>query len=166
MIQNKRGIKATIPTGGDGEILVTTDTKEIFFGMGGTNVQIATMSAVNQLLYNLTDKAAVRAATTANIALTGLQTIDGVSLNAGDRVLVKNQTNQPDNGIYIVNAAAWTRATDAATGAELVGASVFVDEGTVNADRQYMQTAISPITIGTTNIVWIINPNNVDGGTW
>src|SRR6202008_4842800 len=64
-------------------------------------------------------KDAVRAATTANITLSAPQTIDGVALIAGDRVLVKDQTTGQNNGIYIVQTGAWTRATDADTDAEV-----------------------------------------------
>lgn len=111
---------------------------------------------IDGIAQGLTWKNAVRAASTANIAaLTGALTIDGVTLVAGDRVLVKNQTTQTNNGIYVVATGAWTRALDSDTGAELVGAAVFVDEGTINADTAWVQTAVAPITLGTTNITFV-----------
>ncbi|ELN4703506.1 phage tail protein, partial [Escherichia coli] len=64
-------------------------------------------------------KASVRAATTANIALNGLPTVDGVVLAAGDRVLVKNQAAGSQNGIYVAAAGAWARSADADENAEV-----------------------------------------------
>jgi hypothetical protein len=81
-------------------------------------------------------KAPVKAATTANIALSGLQTIDGVALAAGDRVLVKNQTYEQKNGIYIVATGDWPRAKDAEVGGSnyysLWNATMLVMNGTTN----------------------------------
>src|SRR6266540_2588677 len=80
-------------------------------------------------------KAYVRAATTGNVTLSGTQTIDGVDLIAGDRVLVKDQTAAATNGIYVVAAGAWNRSGDADTGAKVTGGMfTFVEEGTTNAD--------------------------------
>lgn len=99
-------------------------------------------------------KEAVRAATTANITLSGTQTLDGVTLAAGDRVLVKNQTTASDNGIYVVAAGAWTRSADASGSNLTNGAMTLSTEGTVNAGTQwYLQTA-DPITVGTTSLTW------------
>ncbi|MBT1690109.1 hypothetical protein [Dawidia soli] len=98
-------------------------------------------------------KNSVRAATTANITLSTTQTIDGIALAAGDRVLVKNQTTQSDNGIYVVASGAWTRATDADASNELQNAVVSVDQGTVNADTSWRQNTDS-VVIGTSAIVW------------
>ncbi len=99
-------------------------------------------------------KEAVTAATTANITLSGTQTIDGIAVTAGQRVLVKNQTDQTTNGIYIVASGTWTRSTDTNTGSELQGAAVYVDSGTVNANTGWTQTTTGTITIGTSPIVW------------
>lgn len=97
-------------------------------------------------------KAPVTCATTANITLSGEQTIDGVSTSAV-RVLVKNQSTQSQNGIYVSAAGAWSRASDADTGTELHGATVTVQQGTSNADTTWVQTT-DGITIGSSNIVW------------
>jgi len=99
-------------------------------------------------------KKAVKAATTANIALTGVQTIDGLSIVAGDRVLVKNQTTSSQNGIYICQVSTWTRALDADTASELAGAMVAVDQGTVNGGRTYDCDFKSTDTVGTTAMTW------------
>jgi microcystin-dependent protein len=114
----------------------------------------ATKNYVDSIAQGIAWKNPVRANADSNITLSGPQTIDGVSLIAGDRVLVSGQTAQTDNGIYIVNASTWTRALDASTGTELVAAAVFVDEGTAYAGTAFVQTTIAPITIGTSNILW------------
>lgn len=101
-------------------------------------------------------KESVRVATTANITLSGTQTIDGVSVAAGDRVLVKNQTSAAENGIYVVAAGAWSRAEDADEPAELnAGTFVFVEEGTTNADSGFVVSSNNPITIGTDAMNWV-----------
>lgn len=102
----------------------------------------------------ITYKAPVRAATTANITLSGTQTIDGVALTAGQRVLVKNQTTTSQNGLYLVAAGAWTRTTDADSAAELEGGVVVpVDEGTTQADTVWMLTT-DVVTLGTDAITF------------
>lgn len=106
-------------------------------------------------------KEPVRAASTANITLSGAQTIDGVSVVAGDRVLVKNQSSAAANGIYIAATGAWSRSADFDAGSEVVGATVFVSEGTANGNSQWNMTTDGPITIGTTSLVWV----QVGGGS-
>jgi hypothetical protein len=83
------------------------------------------------------------------------QTVDGVTLATGDRLLIKNQTDATANGIYTVNASgAPTRSTDMDNGSEFPSAYVFVEQGTVNADTGWVCTNNAPVTLGTTNIVW------------
>jgi hypothetical protein len=115
----------------------------------------ATKAYVDSIAQGLDSKASVRAATTANIALSGTQTIDGVALVAGDRVLVKDQTTQAQNGIYVVAAGAWARATDTDTWNELVSAYTFVESGTVNADNGFTCTVDPGGTLETTNVTWV-----------
>lgn len=114
----------------------------------------APKSYVDAAVTGLSWKQAVKVATIANITLSGTQTIDGVAVLAGDRVLVKNQTTSSQNGIYVVAAGAWVRADDSDTGAEIVGESVFVDQGTVNADTGWVQTTNAPVTVGSTAIAY------------
>lgn len=119
----------------------------------GVNLQ-----TMESYLAGLKWKAEVRAASTANATLATAfengDTLDGITLATGDRILIKDQTTQSENGIYTVNATgAPTRATDANTSAKLNSATVFVLSGTVNADRSYTQTTDNP-TIGSSNIVW------------
>lgn len=115
--------------------------------------KFASEGFVNALLEGIKTKDPVRVATTANITLSGTQTIDGIACIVGDRVLVKNQTDQTENGIYIVSAGAWTRSTDANSATELVSAITSVLLGTANANTTFRQSATS-ITLGVTNIVW------------
>lgn len=96
----------------------------------------------------------VRAATTANISLTGEQTIDTVALVSGDRVLVKNQSTGSQNGIYVVSAGAWSRATDADADAEFdAGKTVFIEYGTDNEQERWALLT-SSVVVGTTAQVW------------
>lgn len=121
-----------------------------------TNPQdAATKSYVDATKQGLDVKDSVRAATTGNITLSAPQTIDGVSVIAGDRVLVKNQTTASANGIYVVNAGAWTRSEDANSNADVTsGMFTFVEEGTVNADSGWVLTTNNPITLDTTALAF------------
>jgi hypothetical protein len=104
-----------------------------------------------------TQKTNCDAATTGNIVLSGLQTIDGVNLAVGNRVLVKNQTNAVQNGIYTVSSGAWIRAVDAngTPGSEIVNLTfTFVTNGTLNAGTGWYVSSPNPIVIGSSNIVW------------
>jgi hypothetical protein len=106
-------------------------------------------------LYKLDNKQSVRVATTANIALAGLQVLDGVTLLAGDRVLVKNQAVAKDNGIYIAGAPAWVRAPDADTNAEVTSALlVSVEQGTALADTRWQLVTDGVIVLGTTPLTF------------
>jgi len=92
------------------------------------------------------------AATTGNITLSGLQTIDGVSCVADDRVLVKSQTTAADNGIYDVSSGTWSRSLDWDGANEVVkGTLVVVHSGTTNIGRWYVSTS-GTITVGTTSV--------------
>lgn len=116
--------------------------------------QPATKAQLDAAVAGLKWKEPVRAATTANITLSGTQTIDGVSVVAGDRVLVKNQSTGSANGIYVAASGAWTRATDFDGSSELLGAAVFVSEGSSLGNQQWQLTTDGPITIGTTSLTF------------
>ena len=124
---------------------------------GSAATDLVTKQQLDAAIVGLSWKTAVRAATVANgtlaTAFANGQTIDGVSLATNDRILVKDQTTQTENGLYRVTAGAPVRTTDADSTAELNGAAVYVTTGTVNADRGYTQTTDNP-TIGSSNIVW------------
>jgi phage-related tail fiber protein len=116
----------------------------------------ATKAYVDATKQGLDVKDSVRAATTGNITLSGTQTVDGVSLVAGDRVLVKDQTTGSANGIYVVvSGGAWTRATDFDTSAKVTsGAFTFVEQGTANADSGWVLTTDGAVTLGTTALAF------------
>ena len=95
-------------------------------------------------------KAPCRVTSTSNITLSGLQTVDGVTVVAGDRVLVAGQTTGSENGIYEASTSAWARATDFNGARDIVsGTFIRVTDGTSNSGSYYVATA-NPITIGTT----------------
>lgn len=115
----------------------------------------ATKSYVDATKQGLDVKDSVRVATTANITLSGTQTIDGISVIAGDRVLVKNQTTASANGIYVAAAGAWSRANDFdASGKVTSGAFTFVEVGTAGADSGFVLTTDGAITLGTTALAF------------
>jgi hypothetical protein len=120
----------------------------------------ATKAYVDSAAQGIDWKASVRAATTSNITLASAlengDTLDGVTLATGDRVLVKNQSTGSENGIYVVKVSgAPDRSTDADTGAELTSNfAVFVEEGTANADQGYVLTNDGAITVGTTALTF------------
>ena len=114
----------------------------------------ATKAYVDSVAQGLDVKGSCRVGTTANITLSGTQTIDGVAVIAGDRVLVKNQSSAAENGIYVVAAGSWSRAADADTWAELVGAFTFVEEGTVNDNSGWVCTSPAGGTLGVTAVTW------------
>jgi hypothetical protein len=117
----------------------------------------ATKYYVDAARSGLDIKNSVKVATTANITLSNTQTIDGVALSVGDRVLVKDQSSAVQNGVYVVASGSWTRATDADAPAELnPGTFVFVEQGTVNSDTGFVVTSDGALTIGTDAINWTL----------
>ena len=118
-------------------------------------LQAATKQYVDNAITGLDFKQSVRATTTANITLSGTQTIDGVALIAGDRVLVKDQTTANQNGIYVVAAGSWSRASDAdnsPAGEVTAGMYAFIEEGTTYASSGWVLATANPITLGSTNL--------------
>ena len=115
---------------------------------------------VDGVAQGLDVKDSVVATTTANGALSSAfangSTIDGVSLSTNDRILIKDQSTQTENGIYTVNASgAPTRADDLATGADAAGAFVFIEQGTVNAENGFVCTSNKgSAVVGTNNLVF------------
>jgi hypothetical protein len=116
----------------------------------------ATKAYVDAVKTGLDVKDSVVVATTANItiatALNVGDTIDGVTLSDGDRVLVKDQSDATENGIYVAGSSP-ARAGDANANAELTGGSfVFVEQGTANGDNGYVFTHNGTPTLGSTNL--------------
>jgi hypothetical protein len=126
--------------------------------VNGTDV--ANKSYVDSFLSGVSWKTAVIVATTTNIALSGTQTIDGRSLNIGDRVLVKNQNTGSENGIYDVASSIWTRSSDSDVNTEILRSAVLVLYGTTNAGTQWTNTNTS-ITLESTPITYA----QLSGGT-
>lgn len=124
------------------------------------SVVLATRDYVERRLleeiYKLDTKQSVRVATSANIVLSGLQTVDTVVLVDGDRVLVRAQTAGKENGIYVVSAAgAWARAVDADSGAKVTSALlVSVEQGATLADTRWQLITDGAIVLGTTPLVF------------
>lgn len=122
-----------------------------------SSTRVATQAAIKSYVDNAITgvfwKPAVDVATTANITLSGEQTIDGV-LTSGSRVLVKNQSTASQNGLYLSAAGAWSRVSDADTGVELWGSTVMVKRGTVAANTQWTNTNTALPTVGSTSITY------------
>ncbi len=118
---------------------------------------------------DLAIKAPVRAATTGSgIALSGLQTVDGVALAAGDRVLVKDQTDATTNGLYNAATGPWTRTIDANNSSQFTtGTQVLVAAGTSNANGAFKLTTANPVVVGTSALTWALGvpPATVSGLT-
>src|SRR5210317_2015505 len=138
-------------------------------GLGDPSVssEAATKNYVDQAVAGLRTRVIAEAATTANIDLTAdLQngdTLDGVTLVTGDRVLVKDQTDATANGLYLVVASGTaSRDPQFDTIAELSGQMIVVNQGTVNDNKIFLCTTDSDATIGVSNITYtVITPANV-----
>lgn len=125
---------------------------------GSAATDAITKQQLDAAIRGLDWKPEVMAASTANVTIaTPGTSLDGYTLVANDRVLLKDQTAPADNGIYVWTAsgAALTRALDADSAAELSGSTTTVQRGTINADRVYRVTADDPITLGTTAITFV-----------
>ena len=142
----------------------TTPSTGVFTNVSATTGQISTTPSSNTDIANkfyvdtvaqgLGPKAACAVATTVNITLSGLQTIDGYTTLAGDRVLVKNQGSSQYNGIYIASASTWTRSTDMDVWSEVPGAYTVVLNGG-QADTGWVCTATQTGTINVTAMPWV-----------
>lgn len=148
---------------GDGRYLSLLNTTAVVTGsinytgnlqLGGVNV--ATTAYVDSVVNGNVDKGIVDVATTgSNITLSGIQTIDGVAGAVGLRVMVKDQTLKSENGLYLMASGAWTRATNMDTWAEIPGARVYVNGGTLpRLNSTWRVYAPTTGTLGTTDIIW------------
>ncbi len=143
---------------GSGNFAASTITASyVSLGNAPTDGSHATNKTyVDNLVAGVAAHAAVVGASTGNLTLANEQTVDGVALVAGDRVLVKNQTSALENGIYlVVDSGSWTRAVDADTWADLVSLYVFVEQGTVNADSGFVCTVDPGGTLNTTSVTFV-----------
>lgn len=156
---NSTTIGATTPsTGVFTNIATTTGTIST---LPTIDTNIANKAYVDSVAQGLSFKAPATVASTTNIpSLSGLLTIDGVTLVAGNRVLVKNQSTASENGIYVAAAGAWARSADANTWDEIVSAYLFVEEGTVWAGSAWVDTNQRGGTLGVTPITFVQFSNN------
>jgi len=137
------------------------------------SVVLATRAYVDQKVLEELNKQdfkhSVLVATTGPIALNGLQTIDGVAVPAGKRVLVKDQAASKDNGPYVAAAGAWVRADDADVSVEMTpGLFVHVEQGAVNSDSVWQLTTDAPIILGTASLTFevVVGRTGVTAGTY
>ena len=116
---------------------------------------------LNGVFSSLAVKAPCVAVAIANTTLSGEQTVNGVAVTTGDRVLVTAQTNSIENGIYDVSTSAWTRAADFDGNRDVVKGTLVSVNRTSGADVFYQVTTANPITIGTSTITFfkIDDPN-------
>jgi hypothetical protein len=128
----------------------------IISGTTTNSTDVATKAYVDSVAQGLDVKQSVHVATTANLAsLSGLLTIDGHTVEAGQRVLVKNQTTGSQNGIYVADSSTWSRADDFdGTPAVTTGAFVFVEYGNTQASSGWVLSTTGTITIGTTALTF------------
>ena len=145
-------IGANVPSTGVFTNISTTTGQISTTPSGATD--IVNKQYVDYFAAGLSWKQPAAVGTTANITLSGLQTIDGYTTLAGDRVLVKNQTNPAQNGIYIASTTAWTYASDANTWAKYIGAVIFVDGGSTQVGSAWYSTAQLGGTLGITALNW------------
>ena len=156
---NLDGVNITNSTINSTTIGATTPSTAAFTTATGSNAPVGNLDLTNKVyvdsaIVGISWKQPVVAGTlSTNITLSGAQSIDGVSVVAGERVLVKNQTDQSQNGIYVAATGAWSRAPDADTWDDLVSALVFIESGTQAGTAWYCP--IQPGgTLGTTAITW------------
>jgi len=174
---NQSGLNITSSTINSTTIGATTPSTGVFTSISTTTGQISTTPSSNTDIANkfyvdtvaqgLGPKAACQVATTANITLSGIQTIDGYTISAGDRVLVKNQSTSANNGIYVASSGTWSRSTDMDVWSEVPGAYTVILNGSANIDTAWVCTASSTGTIGVTAMPWVqfANVNTYTAGT-
>ena len=122
-----------------------------------TNESLITKRYADNIASGVHPLNAVNVATTENITLSGLQTIDTISVTGSMRVLVKNQTNKVDNGIYNPSSGPWVRSSDFNETSEVVtGSYAFVLSGNTNKNYSYIMTSPNPVDVGVDEIIWEI----------
>ena len=163
---NQTGLHITNSTIDSSTIGATTPSTGVFTDIQTTtgsitatptnDTDIVNKAYVDAVAQGLDIKASCLTASTANITtLSGLLTIDGILLVAGDRVLVKNQSTQANNGIYVASATAWSRSADMNTWAEVPSAFTFVESGSTQANSGWVCTSQAGGTIGVTAITFV-----------
>ena len=156
---NQSGLNITNSTINSTTIGATTPSSAAFTTATVSTAPVSGNDVVNKTYLEffatgISWKQPVNCGTTTNITLSGLQTIDGVTVVAGDRVLVKSQTAPAQNGIYLASATAWSRAPDANTWDELISAICFVESGSTLAGSAWYCTIQPGGTLGVTAVTW------------
>ena len=172
LLLNNQEFRAKLQLGGTTDLFKLDTSNELQFIEMINLPTIATQSThavrfdqLQAALEGLSAKEAARVATTNNITLSGLQTIDGIVLEDGDRVLVKNQTTASQNGIYVASAGVWSRSADANTEAEITNAHIAIQEGTDNAGKFYVQTGqITTLDVDPIVFTFFNSSSNLVGG--
>ena len=172
LLLNDQEFRAKLQLGGTTDLFKLDTSNELQFIEMINLPTIATQSThavrfdqLQAALEGLSAKEAARVATTNNITLSGLQTIDGIVLEDGDRVLVKNQTTASQNGIYVASAGVWSRSADANTEAEITNAHIAIQEGTDNAGKFYVQTGqITTLDVDPIVFTFFNSSSNLVGG--
>jgi len=156
---SQSGLNITNSTINSTTIGATTPSSAAFTTASVSTAPVSGNDVVNKTYLDffatgLSWKQPVNCGTTTNITLSGLQTLDGVTVVAGDRVLVKSQTAPAQNGIYLASATAWSRAPDADTWDELISAICFVESGSTLAGSAWYCTVQPGGTLGVTAVTW------------
>ena len=152
-------VEAKISSGAVAYAKLKSADIETDLGSSASSTKLVTAAAAKAyadlVAAGLDYKESVFVATTANITLSGNQTIDGQSVTANKRILVKNQSTQSENGIYISSASGWARSSDFAAGSSEAGAFAYVEAGTVSGGLKYVCTsAAGSDVVGTNNITF------------
>lgn len=116
---------------------------------------LSTLLGIPAVVRNVDWKPSVKASANSSIRLTGTQVIDGISVSAGDRVLVLGQTNKAQNGIYIVQLSSWVRAVDSKAPYLSTNSLVLVDQGTYHQGKVYRLSTTNNIVDDVTEQVWV-----------
>ena len=158
------GLNITNSTINSTTIGLVTPSSGVFTNISTTTGTISTTPAnptdlvnknyVDMFVQGYAIKAECQVASTGNLTLSGLQTIDGYTTLVGDRVLVKNQTTQAQNGIYVAASGAWARSSDANTWNSLISAFTFIQNGSTQANSGWVCTISTGGTLGTTPVTW------------
>jgi hypothetical protein len=163
---DQSGLNITNSTINSSTIGATTPSTGVFTNILSTtgqvttapllNIDIANKAYVDAIAQGLAPKQACKVATTADITLSGLQTLDTTYTTlAGDRVLVKNQLNSAQNGIYIASSTAWTRSVDMDVWSEVPGAYTVILNGQTQGSTSWVTTAADTGTINVTSMPWV-----------
>ena len=151
------GITDALNKNGDtlvGNLAAGTGTKFTMADAPISGIDVTNKNYVDSAIAGLSWKQSVTAKTTGDTTLYGLQTIDGMTLVDGNRVLVASQTDATQNGIYVASSGAWTRSTDANSNAEFPNAAVFVNGGFQFGDSGWT-CGNDGVTLGTTSIFFV-----------